>query len=472
MFAVPFLLLALLAAPETPAPEALPKREIVPKVVCAADQEESYAAYLPADYDRTRPRPILYLLDARRRGSMAAERFREAAEKYGWILASSNNSESDGPFAPNIRAIRAMWEDTHHRFAVDPRRAYVTGFSGGARAACLLAQTATPNQIAGVIGCGAGFPDNFPPAKGISFPYFGTAGNRDFNYREMRRLDIELESLGAVHRLAVFDGPHDWPPPAVCTRAVEWMEAAAMRSGARPRDEALLSQWLANALAEAGALETAGKKGEALARYREISKDFDGLGDPTGSRAAVARLERDRDAEKELVRQARLEEQEDSRFAELSQKLMADLRSDDPVPPQRVSQDLRLPALHRTAASAASEAERLSAKRILAALSVQTSFYLPRQYLEHRDARRAGLCAAVAVEVAPERAGAVWYNFACLQAQAGDKKGALTTLRTAVDKGFRDVELIEKDPDLEAVRGEEGYRKIVDELKKAKPSSS
>jgi hypothetical protein len=138
---VPLAFLTLLAAVGTTPPEPLPRGEIIPKVVCAADAEETYALYLPTSYDPAKPRPILYLLDAKRRGAMAAERFREAAETYGWILASSNNSESDGPFTPNIRAMRAMWADTQGRVAIDPRRVYVSGFSGGARAACMLAQT-------------------------------------------------------------------------------------------------------------------------------------------------------------------------------------------------------------------------------------------------------------------------------------------------------------------------------------------
>jgi hypothetical protein len=54
----------------------------------------------------------------------------------------------------------------------------------------------------------------------------------------------------------------------------------------------------------------------------------------------------------------------------------------------------------------------------------------------------------------------------CLQAQAGDKTTALAKLRTAVEKGLADVEPMEKNPDLESVRGEEENRTIADGLKK------
>ena len=268
MAILPILLAGLLGAPETPA-GAMPRGEVVPKVVCASDAEQSYALYLPRSFSMDRTWPILYLHDPRRHGAQAVELFREAAEKYGWILAGSNNTESDGPMSPNIKAMVAMWDDTHRTLPIDPRRVYATGFSGGARASCLLAQKT--GKVAGVIGCGAGFAEGNPPEKNLPFVYFGAVGDKDFNYLEMRALDATLAKLKTTHRLAVFDGPHRWPPADVCLRAVEWMEREAMRAGLRPRDEALLGAWLDGEAKAAAALEAAGKKGRgarALPRHR------------------------------------------------------------------------------------------------------------------------------------------------------------------------------------------------------------
>ena len=463
MIALLLPLLLVAAAPETPA-AGLPRGEIIPKIVCASDPEQSYAVYLPSNFSADRTWPILYLHDPRRHGADAVGLFRAAAEKYGWMLAGSNNTESDGPMAPNIKAMAAVWEDTHRSLPIDARRVYATGFSGGARAACLLGQK-TDGKVAGVIGCGAGFADNSPPEKNLPFVFFGTVGNTDFNYREMRRLDVTLGKLSATHRLSVFDGPHRWPPEEVCGRAVEWMELQAMRRGTRARDDRLLSEWLAAASADAAARESAGKKGEALERYREIAADFEGMGDLASVRSNLERLEKDRDAAKSLERQAALEAGEDRTESDLFEKLLSALRSDDPVAPQRLVQDLRIPALRTTAESGATEAEKLSAKRILSALFVQTSFYLPREYVGKHDVRRARLCNAVALEVRPDRAGVVMYNFACMQAQAGDRPGALTSLEAAVEKGFRDASLLETDPDLEPLRADASFQKLVQKVK-------
>lgn len=284
------LLLAVLAASaEQPAAEPFPRDEIVPKVVCRAASDQSYALYLPSTYDGKKLWPILYLYDPRRRGPVAAERFRAAAEKYGWILASSNNTESDGPMAPNLVAIKALWHDTHERFSIAPRRTYAAGFSGGARAACLLAEK-MEGEVPGVIACGGGFPDGAFPEKPISFAVFATVGTTDFNYLEMRQLDRALGKVNAAHRLAVFDGPHAWAPAPICEEAVAWLEVQAMKAGTRPRDVALIETLFRAASERAAGLEARGKLAEAYERASAAAEDFRGLADTKEVEARAARL--------------------------------------------------------------------------------------------------------------------------------------------------------------------------------------
>jgi hypothetical protein len=59
-----------------------------------------------------------------------------------------------------------------------------------------------PSAIAGVVGCGAGFADQDAPVKSLAFPYFGTVGERDMNYYEMRALDEKLAKAKAAYASA------------------------------------------------------------------------------------------------------------------------------------------------------------------------------------------------------------------------------------------------------------------------------
>src|SRR5690349_8767564 len=118
--------------------DPIPRGQIVDRIEAFSDASESYALYLPSNYTPDRKWPILYAFDPGARGRVPVERFKEAAEKYGWIVVGSNNSRN-GPWDVAVNAWNAMQKDTHQRLAIDDKRLYATGFSGGARVAIRVA---------------------------------------------------------------------------------------------------------------------------------------------------------------------------------------------------------------------------------------------------------------------------------------------------------------------------------------------
>jgi hypothetical protein len=365
--------------------------------------------------------------------------------------------------------MKAVWLDTRRRFRIDPRRVYAGGFSGGARAAVLLALE-TQGDVAGVIACGGGFPDGPAPGKGMPFAFFGAVGNVDFNYGEMRRLDRTLATLGAEHRLAVFEGSHSWCPAPVCAEGIEWLELQAMKSGRRAKDSALIQRLLRDRLERAAAAEAAGKRTEAFRRSSEAAEDFRGLADTKGADGVAGRLGRLEEVRKEIAEEERREETERKSADRLWKDLSAALGSDPPLPLKAITNQLQIARLRKEAGTGRPEPARPSAARVLEQIFVQTAFYLPRDFATSHDFLRAELATGIAVELKPDRAGAVFYDLACFRALAGDRKGALASLRHAVQKGFRDVTAIESDPDLALLREENGYRAIVADLK-GRPTS-
>jgi predicted esterase len=462
-------LATLSSAPPPGQTERFPPGRIVPAVACEGEPRQTYALYLPTSFSETRTWPVLYLYDPRKRGAVAVERFRDAAERYGWILAGSNNTMSDGPAAPNVVAMKAVWLDTHRRFRIDPRRIYAGGFSGAARAAVLLALE-TRGDVAGVIACGGGFPDESAPVKGMPFAFFGTVGNVDFNYGEMRRLDRTLAALGAAHRLAVFEGPHSWCPAPVCADGIEWLELQAIKTGRRAKDSALIQGLLRSRLERVAAAEAAGNRIEAFRRSSDVAEDFRGLADTKGAEGVAARLGQLDDVRREIAAEERGEEAERKSAERLWKDLNAALGSDPPLPLKAIANQLQIARLRKEAGAGRPEPARLSAARVLEQIFVQTAFYLPRDFAKKHDFLRAELATGIAAELKPDRAGAVFYDLACFRALAGDRKGALASLRHAVEKGFRDVTAMEADPDLALLREEKGYRAIVTELR-ARPTS-
>lgn len=361
----PFVLAALATAAVLSAPavaQDLPRGQIIDSVACLGDPSQSYSLYLPSTYSPDRQWPALMGFHPSARGRAIVETYRAAAEQYGYVVAASNNSRN-GPYEVSGLAAQAMSADLGQRFAVNAARVYLTGHSGGSRLALRLALT--NNQIAGVIASSAGYPDVKPRAS-VRFPIFATAGTDDFNYIEMRMLDRPLKT---PHRLAVFEGGHTLPPPAVAMQAIEWLELQAMASGLRPRDEALIDRLWA---AQERAIADAGESAAAVHLLRALAQDFTRLRDVTSIEARAAELAKRKDIKRALDR----ERDGDNAEAQLLQDLgryEAALRVEEM---RTVSlQDLRriLSDLHKRATAPEDSPERARARRVLRAVNVGAS---------------------------------------------------------------------------------------------------
>ena len=149
--------------------DLLERGKIIDSVRCR-DPKFTYALYLPSKYSTTAKWPVIYVFDPAARGKLAVSGFMPAAEKYGYIVVSSNNSKNALAGAELGEVINYLFSDTEARLSIDAGRIYTAGFSGGSRVASMVALNS--KFISGVIGCGACFP-NYADLKNIpSFDYF------------------------------------------------------------------------------------------------------------------------------------------------------------------------------------------------------------------------------------------------------------------------------------------------------------
>jgi predicted esterase len=263
------------------------------------DNAQHYALYLPSNYTPARQWSVILAFDGGERGRVPVERYRQAAEKYGYIVAGSLNSRN-GPWEVSMQAAKAMTADVKARFSIDPKRVYTAGMSGGARVAMKIALES--RQIAGVFASSAGFPDEFMPR--VPFAVFGSAGTDDFNHLEMYQLDRRMTS---AHRVLYFEGGHTWLPAEMAMQAVEWMELQAMKSGLRPRDTALLDAWFAARVERIDALKD---NAEAVGALLHLIADFEGLEDVSKFGDRAKRLLKQQDVRDALSEDTKNEERE------------------------------------------------------------------------------------------------------------------------------------------------------------------
>ena len=207
---------------------------IYEKVKCLGHPGESYALYLPKNYVATKKFPVVFFFDAQARGWLPVKRYQPLADSFGFVLAASNNSKNGQNTQERNRIIYNFMQDVEQRFSVDPDRIYTGGFSGGARIAAGIGLV--NKNIAGTIGCAAGFPQ-LNHIVNNRLAYVGVVGNKDFNYLEMKQLSNELGAAHWHHCLLIFDGHHQWPPLQTMKKAFYFMQTDAMRRQLIPVDK-------------------------------------------------------------------------------------------------------------------------------------------------------------------------------------------------------------------------------------------
>lgn len=361
---------ALLLVSSVAGADELKRGEIVDGIACAADPTVTYAYYLPTHYTKDQRWPIVFVFDPRKRGALAAGFFRDAAERYGWIIVSSNNTESDTDPRPSVHAIELTLPDAQKRFAVDTNRIYLAGFSGTAMIGWAVSEVTT--SVAGLIGC-SGRPLPKPTYR-VSFAWFGTAGNYDFNYVETKTLDRGLAAAGGTHRVEFFEGRHRWAPPELLMQGVQWMELLAMRAGTRPRDEAMIKERydadLATARADKDPLD-------AVRHLESIVRTFEGLTAVDEPKKMAAELRASKAFAKAERDERRAEEFEMTSRGKVA-RVMSDFMMSNDVPfAPALAHDLDIQNLQRMASKHTYEGD--AAQRVLEGIYAQTNFYDARE---------------------------------------------------------------------------------------------
>lgn len=419
------------AAGASAADQTLQPGVVLPKVTTLKQAEQSYALYLPSDYSAAKSWPIIYVFEPGARGRVPVDLMKDAAEKFGYIVAASNNSRN-GSWKLESEAAEAVFQDSHTRLSINERRIYFAGFSGGSRVAATLAQRC--NCSAGVILAGAAFEPDAKHAQN-AFPVFSAIGSFDFNYGEMIALDEALEKLKTPHFLRRFEGPHEWPVASVYEEALAWLGLEGIKSGRAARDNSFISSRLGLENKRAEEWE----KSEPFAawfEYRQAAETFEGLADVTELRARQKSLE----SSKVVLDAAKHEKQEIKEQQEISADVynaMGALANRDPAndsPQAAVRNDVlqQILTLKNRADHEKRPEKARVLKRALAGVFV-TAMESGQGRVTAGDSRRAKDYFELAAAAMPDSVWALT-SLATAQAAEGDKKGAIETLRHVKEK--------------------------------------
>ena len=416
-----------------------------------ADTTQSYALYLPSGYTPKKKWPIVYVFDPFARGREAVELFREGAERYGYIVAGSNNSRN-GSWKEEAAAAEAMFRDTQERLPVDEGLVYFGGLSGGARVAAQIALLC--KCAAGVFLNGAGFDAGAaPPPDGREFAVFATTGTEDFNYPEVVEMDQKL-AAAYPHWLRIYDGPHQWAPKEVASEALAWFRIVATGKKAVPRDEKFLQVEVKREEERAEALEAGKDLFAAWREYRQAAGTFDRvhLGDVFDSPAAELAGNK---AVREGMKRENSDFEEQERLSGEISSGLGQLRQTDPGSKETVDEVReKIRSLRERTARETQAGKHRVYVRALTGIFVQAMEAGNGRQVA-KDYGLAGDYYELASEAEPESGWAL-RSLAAARAQTGNRKAAFAALRKpkqAAKDQAAFAQWLEEEPAFEKLRG-------------------
>lgn len=418
---------------------------VINQVKCIADTNQSYVLYLPSTYNKKQLWPIIFFFDSHAEGALPIGKYKELAEKYGFVIACSNNSKNGQAGDECNAIIQKFMNDVLNRFAIDNKRIYTSGFSGGARVAAIAAMTR--NEIVGVIGCGAGFPNtNGNKSVETSFEFVGIVGNGDFNYTELKRLDNSLQEKNIPHQLLVFNGKHEWPAIGTMEQAFWWLECNSMREGRRSVDQSIITSVKQMLMTEISANEKIKNKAELYFSYLKAVNYLHELDDISQYENKANELKNSGQLQQMLQHMQELEKAE----ASLQQQYASAFASQN-----WDWWNKEIDKMFQISKNTSNAEQSVIHKRLISYLSL-VAYMFSTKAIQVNQLADADLCLRIYEKVDPENSEHA-YLFAEVYMKQNNAKRAIEYLQKAVKLGFNDKDRLSKDPVFSSLNGQKEF---------------
>lgn len=417
------------------------KGEITENIQCKADASLTYCVYIPTSYDVNKVYPTIYTFDPHGSGRLPVNLMKSIADSLGYIVIGSNNSKN-GVSAEDInRIVSILFDDSQTKLAIDPSSIYLTGFSGGSRVACMIAQNKP--GIKGVIACSAGFQ---PTKSPLGFQYIGIAGTQDMNYLEMRQLNLLMDSVGIENQLIVFNGKHQWPNESALSEAITMLSIDAAKDS---DDKNLAANYAIKNLYRINRLKNNNNTDSlvlALDIAKRTFKTVDGLINTDELKLTIEVLSKNPSVIGYLKEKKSIERFEFEKQKEFSSSFGTK------------SEAWWNSEIRKMKAGGAGLKGDVS-KRLLGYISL-SCYGNVNGALYYKDWKAAQYFVSIYTQVDPENPDAC-YALACLQANTGKQKEAIESLKSAIRFGFSKFSKIQNDPLLMPIGGLDEYRELL-----------
>jgi hypothetical protein len=203
-----YFIFLLLSFSSLCAQQALTNGVVIQAVQLEPDSDETFAIYLPRNYDASKTYPAVFMFEASGKGAVAVQQFTIGAELTGSIIVAPNTPVND-TLAVGLKKSAAFINAIYERFAVDKSRIILAGNGKGALLASSSAHLAP--DIWGVIAMGDAFVDLSLLGKTKKTQFVIINADEGANYYKLNTMGALLRGKGVLAGFYVDEGQEELP---------------------------------------------------------------------------------------------------------------------------------------------------------------------------------------------------------------------------------------------------------------------
>lgn len=194
--------------------------------------------YLPQDFDAGQEWPVLFLCDVEGDRTKKLRYLKVAADKNGYILASSGALMDSLSLTDKILTISKTFDELKDLLPLDLDRVYTMGYDSGGQLATIV-----PSMIRGVNGVlsvASGLPNLSLINPKEPFDYIGILGRGDYQYTYLLESEATLDQLKVPNYTLYHPEGHQWPDLVYLDLGMQMLTLMGMKRGAIPRGDQVI----------------------------------------------------------------------------------------------------------------------------------------------------------------------------------------------------------------------------------------
>jgi len=179
---------------------------VIPAVKWDASSSDTYALYLPREYNTEKQYPIVFIFEATGEGAKAVQQFTIASELTGSIIVAPNVAVSDN-LQTALKDSEQFINNIYELFPVDKTKIVLAGNDRGSLLACTSAHVTS--DVLGVIAINNAYMDLQLLRKKVRAKFVLINGDEGDQYYKMNRLGNIFRNKESLVGFYDYEGDED-----------------------------------------------------------------------------------------------------------------------------------------------------------------------------------------------------------------------------------------------------------------------